>query len=35
MRELLIASRRRVREVLVNDDSDRNPVIGEILELAA
>jgi 23S rRNA (guanosine2251-2'-O)-methyltransferase len=35
VRELLIASRRRVREVLVNDDSDRNPVIGEILELAA
>ena len=32
--ELLIASRRRVREILVNDDSERNPVIGEILELA-
>jgi len=31
---LLIASRRRVREILVNDDSERNPVIGEILELA-
>ena len=34
VRELLIASRRRVREILVNDDSERNPVIGEILELA-
>jgi len=31
---LLIASRRRVREILVADDSDRNPVIGEILDLA-
>ena len=34
VRELLIASRRKVREILVADDSDRNPVIGEILELA-
>lgn len=34
VRELLIASRRRVREMVVNDDSERNPVIGEILELA-
>lgn len=34
VRELLIASRRRVREILVNDDSERNPVISEILELA-
>ena len=34
VRELLIASRRRVREILVADDSDRNPVIGEILDLA-
>jgi 23S rRNA (guanosine2251-2'-O)-methyltransferase len=34
VRELLIAARRRVREILVADDSERNPVIGEILELA-
>lgn len=34
VRELLIASRRKVREILVADDSDRNPVIAEILELA-
>ena len=34
VRELLIAARRRVREVLVADDSERNPVIGEIIELA-
>lgn len=34
VRELLVASRRRVREILVADDSDRNPVIGEILDLA-
>lgn len=34
VRELLIASRRRVREILVADDSERSPVIGEILDLA-
>jgi len=34
VRELLIASRRKVREVLVADDSERNPIIGEMVELA-
>lgn len=34
MRELLIAQRRRVREVLLADDSERNPVVGEIVDLA-
>ncbi|MFM8713544.1 MAG: TrmH family RNA methyltransferase, partial [Actinomycetota bacterium] len=34
VRELLIASRRAVREILVADDSDRNPVINEIMDLA-
>lgn len=34
VRELLIASRRRVREIVVADDSERNPMIGEILDLA-
>ncbi|MCE2709228.1 MAG: 23S rRNA (guanosine(2251)-2'-O)-methyltransferase RlmB [Ilumatobacteraceae bacterium] len=34
VRELLIAARRRVRELLVADESERNPVIGEILDLA-
>nr|MBU6202914.1 23S rRNA (guanosine(2251)-2'-O)-methyltransferase RlmB [Acidobacteriota bacterium] len=31
---MLIASRRRVREVLIASDNETNPVIGEILELA-
>ena len=34
VRELLIASRRVVREILIGDDSDRNPVINEIMDLA-
>jgi len=34
VRELLIASRRTVREILIADDSDRNPVINEIIDLA-
>ena len=34
VRELLIASRRTVREVLVADDSERNPIISEIVDLA-
>ncbi|MFM8506760.1 MAG: 23S rRNA (guanosine(2251)-2'-O)-methyltransferase RlmB, partial [Actinomycetota bacterium] len=34
VRELLIASRRVVREILIADDSDRNPVINEIMDLA-
>jgi 23S rRNA (guanosine2251-2'-O)-methyltransferase len=34
VRELLIASRRKVREVLVADDSERNPIIAEIFDLA-
>lgn len=34
VRELLVASRRRIREILLADDSERNPITGEILELA-
>lgn len=34
VRELLIASRRTVREVLVADDSERNPIVSEIVDLA-
>ncbi|MGA1358643.1 MAG: RNA methyltransferase substrate-binding domain-containing protein, partial [Ilumatobacteraceae bacterium] len=34
VREVLIASRRRVRELLIADESERNPVIGEIIDLA-
>ena len=34
VRELLIASRRTVREILVADDSERNPIIAEIVDLA-
>lgn len=34
VRELLLAQRRRVREVLLADDSERNTVVGEIVELA-
>lgn len=34
MRELLLAQRRRVREVLLADDSERNTVVGEIVDLA-
>ncbi|NBX12805.1 MAG: hypothetical protein EBR06_03145 [Acidimicrobiia bacterium] len=34
VRELLVASRRQVREILVADDSERNPIIAEIVDLA-
>ncbi|NBT20956.1 MAG: hypothetical protein EBT17_02345 [Actinobacteria bacterium] len=34
VRELLIAQRRRVHEILVADDIERNPVIAEISDLA-
>lgn len=34
VRGLLVASRRRIREILLADDSERNPITGEILELA-
>ena len=34
VRELLVAARRRVREIIVADDTDRNPIISEILDLA-
>ena len=34
VRELLTAARRRVREILIADDTERNPVISEILDIA-
>lgn len=34
MRELLIAQRRRVHEIVIADDIERNPVIAEITDLA-
>lgn len=34
MRELLVAGRRRVRDVWLADDTERAPILGDILELA-
>lgn len=34
VRELLTAGRRRVREILIADETERNPVIGDIIEIA-
>ncbi len=34
VRELLTAARRRIREILVADDTERNPVISEIMDIA-